>query len=85
MIWKLACFMITSTLFLFIGTMTCFHDGPLVVILNLGLAMFDLWMILFISSIFLGDRVGNKSLMWMTSSTLIFEACAYDFFISWFC
>ena len=62
-IWKLACFMITSTLLLFIRMITCFHNGSLVVIFNLGLAMFDLWMILLISLIFLGDRVGNKSLI----------------------
>ena len=64
--------------------MTCLHDSPLVVILILGLTMFNLWMMLFISSIFLKDRVGNKSLMQMMSSTLIFEACAYNFLLDGF-
>ena len=64
--------------------MTCLYDGPLVVILILGLTMFDLWTMLFISLIFLGDRVGNESLMQIISSTLIFEVYAYDFLLNGF-
>ena len=64
--------------------MTCLCNGPLVVILILGLTMFDLWIILFISLIFLEDRVGNESLMQMMFSMLIFEVCVYDFLLNGF-
>jgi len=48
------------------------------VILIFGLTEIDLLIILLISTIFLGDAVGNMSLIQMTSSILIFEACAYN-------
>ena len=78
---KLACFMITFPLLLFIGTMTCLHNSSLVVILILGLTMFDLQMMLLISPIFLENRVRTKFLIQITFLTLIFEAYVYYFLL----
>ena len=61
--------------------MTCFLEGPFMVILIFSLTRFDLLMISLISTIFLGDVVGNMFLMQMMSSMLIFEACIYDFLL----
>ena len=41
----------------------------------------DLLIILLISMIFLGDVVGNTSLIWIISSTLVYEACVYNFLL----
>ena len=70
---KLAWFKITSTLLLLIRTMICFLEGSFMVMLIFSLNIFDLLIILLISMILLGDRVGNISLICKTSSTLIFK------------
>ena len=60
--------------------MTCFLEGPLVVILSLG---HDLWLmpwaILWILMIFFGDSLGKASLTFRMSSALPFVAWANDF------
>ena len=77
---------------LFIGMMTCFLDGLLVVMLIFGLTFsFKLFMTFWISSIFLLERLGNISLIFNVSLTIFFGvdgfvcldgevAFAYDFF-----
>ena len=81
LIWKLVLLPMIFALFLLIRTMTCFLEGPFMVILIFSLTRFDLLMISLISTIFLGDVVGNMFLMQMMSSMLIFEACIYDFLL----
>ena len=78
LIWKLALLPMIFALVLLIRTMTCFLEGPFMVILIFGLTEIDLLIILLISTIFLGDAVENMSLIQITSSILIFEACAYN-------
>ena len=50
-------------LFSFIEIKTCFLEGPFVVMLTFCLTESDLLIILLISTIFLGDAVGNTSLI----------------------
>ena len=66
---------------LLIGIMTCFLDGPLVVILICGLGLFWPLTILFTWSILWALRDRNISLIFKTSDVLIevLEAWAYDF------
>ena len=78
---KLAWFKITSTLLLLIRTIICFLEDPFIVMLIFGLTMFDLLIMLLISKILLEDRVENASLIWKTSSTLIFKAWVYNFLL----
>ena len=61
--------------------MTCFLDGPLVVILICGLGLFWPLTILFTWSILWALRDRNISLIFKTSDVLIevLEAWAYDF------
>ena len=75
---KLAWFKIISVLLLLIKIMICFLKGSLVVIFIFSLTIFDL---LLISTIFLGNRVGNTSLIWMMSSILIFKVWVYNFLL----
>jgi len=65
-----------STLSLLIGIMTCFLDGPLVVIWILGFGLDDPLMILLTWSIFSAFRVGKVFLILRTSAvlTVFFEA-----------
>ena len=77
---------------LFIGTITCFLEGLLVVMLIFGLALsFKLLMTFCISLIFLLRRLGNVSLILSVSLVIFFEvaglgclseevAFAYNFF-----
>jgi len=66
---------------LLIGMITCFLDGPLVVIwiyglaLGLPLTMFWIWLIFFVL------RAGKVSLILMTSDVLVLclEAYTYEF------
>ena len=51
------------------------------VILIFGLTSLDLLIILFISTIFLDNVVGNTFLIWMMSSMLIFELYTYNFLL----
>ena len=62
LIWNFALLSIILTLSSLMGIMTCFLKGSFVVILVLGLTVPDL-LIMFISTIFLGDIVGNISLI----------------------
>jgi len=55
--------MITLVFILFMGTITHFFEGPLVVIFICGLTNFDLLSKSFISTIFLSDKLGKTSLM----------------------
>jgi len=59
-----------------IGIITCFLDGPFVVILMCGLGLFEPLTILLIWLIFWALRDGNVSLIFKTSDVLIevFEA-----------
>jgi len=77
--WELS-FMKLAVLFLFIGMITCFLDGPLVIIWMQGLGLspplitFCIWLIFFAS------RAGNTSFILITSSIweVGLEVCAYD-------
>jgi len=75
---------------LFIGTITCFLEKPLVVMLIFGLTLsIELLMTFCISSIFLLGRLGNAFLILNVSLAMFFRATglgclseevAYDFF-----
>ena len=69
-----------STFSLLIGMITCFLDGPLVVIWILGFGLDNPLTMLLIWSIFSTLRVGNVFLILRTSAVLTvgFEAWAYD-------
>ena len=62
------------------GMMTCFLDGPLVVILIRSLSLFWPLTMLFTWSIFWALRDGNVFLIFKTSDVLIedLDAWAYD-------
>ena len=70
---------ILSMLTLFIGMITCFLNGPFVVIFNQGSILSWLLMILWILSIFFAERLGNLSLSFRISEMLEPVAWAYDF------
>ena len=85
LMWKFVLLPMILTLSLLLKMITCFLEGSFVVILVLGLTIPDL-LIMFISTIFLGNMVRNMSLIWIISSTLIFEAYVYDLlllFVLW--
>jgi len=60
---------------------TCFLEDPFVVMLTFSLTEPNLLIILLISTIFLDDAVGNTFLIWIMSSTLVFEVCTYNFLL----
>ena len=63
----------------FIGTITCFLEGPLVVMLILGLDLsFEPLMTFCISSIFLFERLENVFLIFNVSLAMFFEAEKLD-------
>ena len=63
-----------------IGMMTCFLEGPLVVILSLGHDLWLMpWVILWISMIFFGNSLGKASLTFRISSALSFVVWANNF------
>lgn len=68
--------MIFSELFVLMGMIICFLDGPLVVMLNLGLPFGPILLVtLCISIIFSEDSLGKASLISLISPL---ETCAYD-------
>jgi len=70
-VWK----MITLELFLLISMITCFLEGPWMVILNFSLFFFLLLLAtLYISIILLEDRLGNTFLILRIFSILLFVA-----------
>ena len=90
--YKLEFLMNSFAISLFIGTITCFLEGPLVVMLIFSLTLsFEPLMTFCISSIFLSERLENVSLILSISLAMFFGATglgclseevafAYDFF-----
>ena len=79
--WREEFFMKDETFSPLMGMITCFLNGPLVVILIRGLGLFWLLMMLFTWSIFCALSDGNVSLIFSTSDVLTegLETCAYNF------
>ena len=86
MIWVLKSLMKLLMLLMFMRMMTCFCDGPLVVMLIFGFGFSVLLMIFWTILIFLFWRLGNTSLIFKISLAMLGEleeladTWAYDFF-----
>ena len=61
-----------------IGIIICLYEGPLVVILNHGLGMLELFTILWISSIFLSESLGKFFLSLRMFQILEDKTCVYE-------
>ena len=79
--WREEFFMKDEMFSLLMGMITCFLDGPLVVIIIRGLGLFWPLTMLFTWSTFCALSDGNVSLIFSTSDVLTggLETCAYDF------
>lgn len=86
-IWVLKSLTKLVMLLLLMGTMTYFHNGPLVVIFNISLGFSWLLIIFWIFLIFLFWSLENVSLIFNISLAILeelaelAEICAYDYFV----